>query len=195
MAETHWLIEDTVTGEVLHADFITDGAHPRFHGWDWDPDRHICHYTDRAPDPAVDVIDRASWTWSPDPERLDALLHAKIDAEAGAFRLRFITDVPGQQLTYERKEREAFAWATATVPEIADFPFLAAEVTALGGNPSARPDVDDAAATIIAAAEQWAAIGSAIEGERIRAKRAVTAATTVQAKHAAAAVDWEGVLA
>lgn len=34
-------------------------------------------------------------------------LYAQIDKDAGAFRARFITDVPGQAQTYEKKEREA----------------------------------------------------------------------------------------
>jgi hypothetical protein len=129
-----------------------------------------------------------------DWSRMEADLYARIDAEAGTARCRFITDVPGQQLTYQRKEREAYTWASAAEPDVADFPFLAAEVRATGGNPAARSDVDGAAATIIAAAESWAVIGSTIEEARIRAKRAVSAAATVEAKRAAAAVDWEEVL-
>jgi hypothetical protein len=120
---------------------------------------------------------------------VEADLHARIDAEAGAFRTRFITAVPGQELTYQRKEAEAWAWVTVEAPDLADYPFLAAEAAATGSAPG------DAAAAIIAAAEMWAAIGSAIEGARIGAKRAVTAAADAPAKAAAAVVDWEALLA
>lgn len=138
-------------------------------------------------DPELDRWDGAAWVrdWS----RLDADLHAKIDAEAGVARCWYITDVPGQQLTYQRKEDEARRWVAATEPAIADYPFLAAESAAT------QASADDAAAAIIAAADLWAAIGSAIEGARIGAKRAVTAAATRTEKEAAAAVDWEAVCA
>lgn len=121
----------------------------------------------------------AAWT---------AKLLEKIDDEAGAVRCRFITEAPGQQLTYSRKEAEARAWVAASEPELGDYPFLAAEVGATGLS------AGDAAAAIIAAADQWAQIGAAIEGARIAAKRAVSEAATVTDKIAAAAVDWEAVI-
>jgi hypothetical protein len=148
-----------------------------------------------VPDEAAAAFGRGEAVWDSstrtivaDLGQLEAHLLRKIDCEAGAFRTRFITDVPGQQLTYDRKEREARAWLAAIAPDLGDFPFLAAEAEATDLRPAA------AAAAIVAAADQWAVIGSSIERERIRAKRAVTAAATAEAKRAAAVVDWEGLL-
>jgi hypothetical protein len=139
----------------------------------------------RAPDEFERVVDGEIVL---DTVAIDSALHARIDRAAGEVRCRFITDVAGQQLTYDRKEREARAWLAAEAPEIADYPFIAAEAAATGVEPGA------AAAEIVAAADAWAGIGSAIEGLRIGAKRAVTAASTREAKEAAAAVDWEAQL-
>ena len=64
------------------------------------------------------------------------LLQAKGKAEAamnktiGGIRSRFITDLPGQDMVYQRKEAEALAYLAMPVPptELSRFPFLAAEV-------------------------------------------------------------------
>jgi hypothetical protein len=126
-----------------------------------------------------------------DPVAFEAKLKARIDAEAGEARKRFITSAAGQELTYQRKEAEARAWLASGAPALVgtDFPFLAAEAAATG------QDVGAAAAAIVAAADLWSAVGSAIEGARIAAKRAVAAAATADDKHAAASVDWAALTA
>lgn len=134
-------------------------------------------------------FDGATLTFVEDWSAFDAALHAGIDIEAGEVRCQYITDVPGQQLTYQHKEREAREWVAATAPSIADYPFLAAEAEATATTP------DEAAAAIIAAADEWTAIGAAIEGARIGAKRAVSAAATAADKRAAAVVDWQAAVA
>lgn len=84
MSATHWIIVETATGAVLHADFVTPGGHPRFHGWDWDAATQSCHQTDRAPDPAIDEIDPSTWTWRKSLTILRARARARVNAEREA---------------------------------------------------------------------------------------------------------------
>ena len=117
-------------------------------------------------------------------------LHLQIDAEAGAFRSRFITDVPGQQQTYAEKEAEARVWRPEAEP--GDFPFLTAEASARG------VPIADVVALIIATADAWRLLGAAIEGARMGAKAGVSAARQASdwaGMDAAATVDWEALLA
>jgi hypothetical protein len=121
-----------------------------------------------------------------DAARLDAELHAKIDREAGELRCRFITDIPGQALTYQRKESEARRFLA---DEPGTFPMLAAEAAALD------EPIEDVAARVLAKVEELAVLGGLIEGARIGAKVAVALAETAEAKRAAARVDWAALLA
>ena len=128
----------------------------------------------------------------PTPEAFavhETSLHGLIDAEAGAFRTRFITDVPGQQQTYAEKETEARAWSADPG---GSYPFLAAEAAARG------IAIADVAAEVIATADAWRGLGALIEATRIAGKRAVTAAKVAgdwAAMDAAAQIDWEALLA
>jgi hypothetical protein len=122
--------------------------------------------------------------WAP----FDAALHAGIDRQAGVERCRFITSIPAQALTYQRKETEARAWLAAEAPDPAGFPFLSREAAATDQT------IDALAAEVAASADQWADLGSRIEAARIGAKRAVTLAVGETDKRAAAAVDWDAVL-
>jgi hypothetical protein len=118
---------------------------------------------------------------------LDAALHARIDAEAGAFRQRFITDIPGQQMTYLAKEAEARALLAGADP--AGAPMIVGGAAARGIEPAEH------AAVVIARADAWRALGAKIEIAREAAKAAVSASTTAEGKRAAAVVDWEALLA
>jgi hypothetical protein len=128
-----------------------------------------------------------------DLDALETELHTHIDHCAGNFRRRFITEIAGQQLTYDRKEREAREFLAAVEPDPADFVFLNAEAT------ETEQDIADVAAAVVANADAWALLGAAIEGRRLGAKRAVTLAKAGEgtvaerrdAMNAAAAVDWE----
>ena len=131
-------------------------------------------------DPAIHRLDGSDFVT--DFTSLDAALHAKIDRDAGRFRLKFITDVPGQQATYLKKEREALEWSIASLPGSA--PYLEAEAAARGIT------VAEQAAMILGISSQWGALDVAIEATRIGAKEAVTAAQTVEEKRMAADVDW-----
>lgn len=126
------------------------------------------------------------------PERLiehEQALHRAVDQAAGAFRLNFITDAPGQPQTYAEKEREALAYAADPA---GIYPFLAAEADATGRT------IAQVATEVAGTAQAWRMLGAAIEGTRIGAKRAVTAARLAgdwSAMDAAASVDWEALLA
>ncbi len=112
---------------------------------------------------------------------IGAYLMARVDLEAERVRLRFVTGGAGQAMTYTRKEAEARAWvAQPTTPT----PFLDAEAEATGAT---RESV---AAVVIAQADAWVQVGSAIEGLRMGAKAGIERATTLGAIVAAATVDW-----
>lgn len=104
---------------------------------------------------------------------------AQIDDAAGQARLRYITDVPGQQATYQRKEVQAREWTEAGYPDPAPS-FIAAEAEALGTTPQAI------AQQVIALADYWAYVkGPEIEASRIKHKAAVRSAVTLEAVQAA----------
>src|SRR3546814_9368824 len=112
-------------------------------------------------------------------------LKEKVDEEAEAFRLHFITAGAGQAVTYMRKEMEARAWLADNG---AATPMLSAEAAALG------VALGDLVAEVIAAADQWVAIGSAIEARRRGAKAAMNGAANIAQLVNAAQIDWEGLL-
>ena len=104
---------------------------------------------------------------------------AQVDEAAGRARLRYITDVPGQQATYQRKEQQAREWTEAGYPEPAPS-FIAAEAEALDTTPQAI------AVQVITLADFWAySKGPEIEAARIKWKAAVRSATTLEAVQAA----------
>lgn len=115
----------------------------------------------------------------------DAYYGAMVDAGAGWFRTLFITDVPGQEMTYVRKEKEGRDFlADGPGP----WPMLSAEAAATG------QEIAQLAATVVAQADQIIALGALIEGKRMGAKKAVRAATTEADKRAAAVVNWAALL-
>lgn len=117
---------------------------------------------------------------------LKSVLLQRVDAEAGAFRSRFITVSPGQEATYLRKEDEARRYAASG--GAGSYPFLSAEATATGATLAA------VATLVLETADQWVPLGAAIEGRRRAAKLAIEAATTIPAVIAAATVDWDALL-
>lgn len=139
-----------------------------------------------SPEQAVGVVSKAppyaglrwlegKWQRSLTLAEVKVLAQTTIDATAGAARLRYITDVPGQGATYLLKAEQAAAFIAAggvgTVP-----PYIQAEADATGATPM------QAATNIDAIAQAWAGVlGPAIERERIRGKRLVDAALTAEA--------------
>jgi len=113
------------------------------------------------------------WLAVPTMAKREADAHAAIDAAAGAARLRFITDVPGQQAVYLMKLQEARALLAD--PQ-ADAPHIVAEAVATGRT------ADDTAQAIVDRATLWNVVLSpAIEAARLGGKAAVSAATTPEA--------------
>ncbi|MEX2480188.1 MAG: hypothetical protein WD928_04935 [Gammaproteobacteria bacterium] len=124
---------------------------------------------------------------NPDPPLDDykAAMLARVDAEAEAFRHRFITPGAGQAMVYLVKEAEARALQanpSAVVPHVA------AEASARG-IPAA-----DVAQLVIDTADNWRGLSAAIEGQRQGAKIAIEAAATIADVRAAADVDWESLV-
>ena len=114
-----------------------------------------------------------------------AFYHARIDTEAGVERSKYITDVPGQAQTYQRKEDEARRWSEgdeATHPELYPFMIAEAEMRAV---PIAQ--VRD---EIMAQVNALAPLAALIEAKRICAKRAVDAAEDIPGIAEAANVVW-----
>lgn len=118
------------------------------------------------------------WRWDADSaewieqDPMDALLARaliEIDNAAGEARLRYITAVPGQEVTYFTKAQQAREWlANPLAPPGA---YLQAEADALGIT------LPEAAQVIVSIADQWMnVLGPAIERERRRGKAAAAAA-------------------
>ena len=185
MAEPRW----------FQATRIADGyvtrvaGEPRFGGnYDeaaYGPDQWSVFELDRE----VEEFDASAddGTVALDVAKLDAELHRQIDAEAGAFRLNFITDVPGQAGTYIEKEKQAERFI-ADASDPADFPMIVGEAAARGISEQAMAEM------IVAIAAQWREIDALVENARMGAKLAVSAAATEVEKRAAAVVDWGALL-
>lgn len=178
--EAHWALLDA-DGRVV-AQVITDGAPPSDDGSNPDGLTEIA--VARQGDLRIEELAEGSWV--PLLDTLRAEQERKVDAEAEAFRQNFITPGSGQALTYQRKEAEARGWASDGDPATA--PFLAAEASATGVS------IDDVAAEVIAAADQWTQIGALIEGRRMGAKAAIADADTLAAIEAAGDIEWAELL-
>jgi len=97
-----------------------------------------------------------------------------IDAKAGEVRKRYITTVPGQAETYLKKAEEAAAYKAAGYPvDLTPYGWIAAEVAARGIT------AQQAADGILARRDQYVALGQGIERERVKAKEAIRAASTI----------------
>jgi len=108
-----------------------------------------------------------------------------VDARAETERLKYITPGSGQAMTYQQKADEARRFVAAEAPVAADYPMLSGEVGVTAD------DIAGVAAVVKAAHEGWQVIGAAIEGVRLRAKKAINQAATVEdAEAAAGAVAW-----
>lgn len=118
--------------------------------------------------------------------RAKANAAVRVNAEAGAFRGRFITIAPGQEATYLRKEDEARRYDTSG--GAGDYPFLSAEAAATGDTLAAVAEL------VLTTANQWVPLGAAIEGQRRAALKNIALAATLSEVAAAAAVDWEAIL-
>lgn len=108
---------------------------------------------------------------------------ARIDREAEAARLQYITDGAGQALEYQEAAEEAVRYAATG--GAGAYPMLQASVDA-----GEAADLAAAAALITSRENAWATIGANIRRLRLTAKRGIEAATTVEQVQAAATVTW-----
>jgi hypothetical protein len=118
----------------------------------------------------------------PDMGPIQAAAHVEIDNAAGAARASVLTMVPGQEMTYLRKEDQARAYLADGDPDDADYPLLQASVGA-DAYPTGHPDagqlvatVAEAAAVVMMVSAAWTGLGATIEKVRLRGKRLVTLA-------------------
>ena len=136
------------------------------------------HDLDRSdPDPA-------NWVWVESPTRAvdelaTAVLAAEthVDASIATARRFFITDIPGQEMTYQEKKIEAVSFLSQS-PEPSDltpFPYIAAEAAALSVT---AVEVANTYATLSA---QWSAVGVQLEALRVSSKSKAAAAADLGA--------------
>lgn len=115
--------------------------------------------------------------------------NAAIDAQAGATRLKYITDTPGQADTYTQKAADAAAYKAAGYPfaNIASYPWTQAEAAAINGAAFTAVQAQAAADGILGMQATWVTKGASIEQARRAGKIAVGAASAVSAVQTAQA--------
>jgi hypothetical protein len=124
-----------------------------------------------------------------DLQALETELLAAIDLSAEITRGHFITNTASQPVVYLAKEAEA----TALMADIDLSPALTPNITLEAAR---RGETRfDVAVVILTQAHNWREMSAVIENMRLGAKDAVRAASTAEAKRAAADIDWSGVLA
>jgi len=142
--------------------------------------------------PVSPAVVRTTWPIDEgpiDPVALKQSLRAKIDAEVGAVRVQFITDVPGQAQTYEKKEAEARLWIDGDEVTNPDrYPFMLAEATVRG------IAIAQVRAEIMAQVNQLTPVAALMEAHRVNAKQNVLTATTLPDIIAAAVIPWQSIL-
>jgi hypothetical protein len=150
---------------------------------------------DTPPQPAAMALpigqaqwDGAAWVFPKSETWQEAKTRAlqAVDNEAGQTRLKYITSVPGQSETYQRKEQQAREWQAAGFTGNPP-PFIGAEAIAL------EMDAQAIALNIITLSDYWSNIkGPEIEATRRKWKVAIeTAGQDVAAINAALASGLE----
>ncbi len=97
---------------------------------------------------------------------------ATINAAAAHVRRLYITELPGQELIYQEKRAEAVAYLADADPDLADYPFIAAEIGATA------PTAHEVAQVYVNMAALLRAAGAALEHVRLGAIAGVEAAET-----------------
>lgn len=200
----HFSIYDTLTGEILRSgsapnpvDQIADDNEDWIAG-EVDPSEYYVREGEAVPYPPRPNrwcrFNFALGEWF-DPrtpaqlavglENAKALAIAQTNETRGAARMRFITALPGQDMVYIEKEREARDWVAArasgsNAPDPADYPHLSREVGVTA------PDMDAVAQVYLNMAAMFRVFSAVIEGEAMAVLAEVEAAPTAQAASAAA---------
>lgn len=136
----------------------------------------------------------AQQVWTPrDLAAVKAEIKAKIDADAEASRLNYITPGAGQAMTYREKFDQAEAVdamgeqaanALTVQERVAQFPVLAASVGI------EAQTLWDCAQLVLTKYQEWAMLAYQIEALRLAGKAAVDAAGDVEAARAASVIAW-----
>lgn len=97
-----------------------------------------------------------------------------VNKQTGDTRALFVTNADLQQLIYNAKEAEAYAYINSDPPpeNLAEFPFLAAEIGIIA------PTAYELAQIWINMSAQWRYVGAFLEGLRAGAIQQIEAATT-----------------
>jgi len=106
--------------------------------------------------------------------------HKEVDKVAGIARMRYLTIVPGQEITYQEKAAEATDYVAAGYPvDTTSYPRIEAEVSATGKTASQAAD------DILSTRSAWIAVGASIEQERIGGKVNIASAVDISGIDAA----------
>jgi hypothetical protein len=136
------------------ASIVLLGPPPSGVGWRWD-------------------VAKSVWVRSPTLQEASEAALRDIDLAAGQARMRYITEVPGQQATYLTKAEQATAFKAAGFKgEAPSYVKVEAQATGL--------TLQQAAETILATKAEWDTVGPRIEYLRRSGKIAVAAAQKVE---------------
>ena len=131
---------------------------------------------------------RSADSLSADLEAAKSVAFDAVKAATGAVRLRFLTDIPGQELIYNEKRQEAtlFLALDPAPTDLTPYPFLAAEVGITA------PTAAEVAAVFLARAALWVEVGAALEAIRLSTvQRIETALTEAEIADAVSAMEQE----
>ena len=105
-----------------------------------------------------------------------AIAVASINTLIGNIRAEYITVIPGQEMIYGDKEKEAIAFlAEPTIPsDLTPYPFIEGEVGLTA------PSAYEVAQVFVNKAAMWRPLGAQLEQLRVGYGNAIYAATTKQ---------------
>lgn len=190
----HWTITDKAGTQVL-GQVETSGAHPRFHGFDWNGETMTARMSARRGDPAVDRFNYATGEWEQDAAKVSDQLIASLKAAAEQARMGYLSPGGAKKAVYAMKQAEVEAWhglATGLLTSLAAFlalpsatrqrrfRFAMAEASMRG-----EPNPAAAIARFIAGADTANIAVARIEAAEQTGTDQIKAATTIAAKRAA----------
>lgn len=179
MSTEYWIIYDVATGAELmrgHGPNGSSAIQVLEEGWGLMP------------------VSRAAAASLPlDLELVRADLRAKVDVEAEATRQLFVTPGSGQAMEYAEVRAELARYdavvEAGVAPDPNDYPFVQEESATRGVSLTAI--FDEVRTALIG----WTVVGKRIRAARMGAKAVIGAADNLTTLAAAAAVDWQAVLA
>ena len=96
-----------------------------------------------------------------------------VNKRIGETRIKYITNIPGQDPIYLKKEQEARDYIADPDPNMANYPFLSAEVGITA------PEAYQLAQVWLYMANAWNPLAAMLEGLRMSTLNSVDAATTI----------------